>query len=67
MDASAKPYNAEAIKVYEKYKEDCLNAKFIILASMSSELQRQHQDMDPTTTIVHFKKMYGGQSTNTRY
>ncbi|XP_019425138.1 PREDICTED: uncharacterized protein LOC109334022 [Lupinus angustifolius] len=61
------PYNAEATKVYEKYKEDCLNAKCIILASMSSELQREHQDMDPTAIIEHLKKMYSGQSRTARY
>ncbi|KAF1870595.1 hypothetical protein Lal_00025879 [Lupinus albus] len=67
MAASANPYNAEEIKMYEKYKEDCLNAKYINLASMIYELQRQHQDMDPTAIIVHIKKMYGDQSRNARY
>ncbi|KAF1868185.1 hypothetical protein Lal_00018703 [Lupinus albus] len=62
MTAPADPYNVEATKVYDKYKEDCLNAKYIIIASMSYELQRQHQDMDPTTIIEHLKKMYDGQS-----
>ncbi|KAF1896249.1 hypothetical protein Lal_00018528 [Lupinus albus] len=40
MAALVNPYNGESIKVYEKYKEYCLNAKCVILTSMSSELQR---------------------------
>ena len=34
---------------------------------MSSELQRQHEDMDPTAIIVHLKKMYDTQSRTARY
>ncbi|XP_016168341.1 uncharacterized protein LOC107610868 [Arachis ipaensis] len=57
----------EATKAYEKYLENCLTAKCIILASMGSDLQRQHQDMDPPTIVEHLKKMYGAQSKTARY
>ena len=65
--APVDPNDAESTKAYEKYLEDCLNAKCIILASMSLELQRQHEDMDPPAIIEHLKKMYGGQSRTARY
>ncbi|KAL6316150.1 hypothetical protein AAG906_015980 [Vitis piasezkii] len=38
-----------------------------MLASMSPELQRQHEDMEPPAIIEHLKKMYGGQSRTARY
>ncbi|KAH1213618.1 hypothetical protein GmHk_14G041545 [Glycine max] len=59
--------DAKATKVFQKYLDECLTAKCIILASMSSELQRQHQDMDPYEIVEHLKKMYGGQSRMTRF
>ncbi|XP_019434901.1 PREDICTED: uncharacterized protein LOC109341445 [Lupinus angustifolius] len=33
---------------------------------MGYELQRQHQDMNPTAIIEHLKKMYYGQSKTVR-
>ena len=59
--------DAEATKVFQKYLDECLTAKCIILASMSSELQRQHQDMDPYEIVEHLKKMYGGQNRTTKF
>ncbi|XP_029154585.1 uncharacterized protein [Arachis hypogaea] len=57
----------EATKAYEKFLENGLTTKCIILTSMGSDLQRQHQDMDPPTIIEHLKKMYGAQSKTVRY
>ncbi|XP_025703145.1 uncharacterized protein [Arachis hypogaea] len=57
----------EATKAYEKYLKNCLTAKCIILTSMGSDLQRQHQDMDSPTIVEHLKKMYGAQSKTGRY
>ena len=59
--------DAEATKVFQKYLDECLTAKCIILALMSSELQRQHQDMDPYEIVEHLKKMYDGQSRTVRF
>uniref|UniRef100_A0A1S4BFR0 Uncharacterized protein n=1 Tax=Nicotiana tabacum TaxID=4097 RepID=A0A1S4BFR0_TOBAC len=56
-----------ATKIYHKYLKECLTTKCIILTSMSSELQRKHQDMDPTAIIEHLKKMFGIQSRTARY
>ncbi|XP_019435204.1 PREDICTED: uncharacterized protein LOC109341708 [Lupinus angustifolius] len=59
--------DAETISAYKKYLEDLMSTKCLILSSMSSELQRQHEDMDPTDIIAHLKKMYGAQSRTPRY
>ncbi|XP_019432930.1 PREDICTED: uncharacterized protein LOC109339857 [Lupinus angustifolius] len=59
--------DVDTIGVYKKYLEDLMSTKCLILASMSYELQRQHEDMDPTEIIVHLKKMCGAQSMTTRY
>ncbi|XP_070040051.1 uncharacterized protein [Nicotiana tomentosiformis] len=53
--------NVEGTKVYQKYLEECLVIKRIILVSMSSELQRKHQNMDPTAIIEYLKKMVDTQ------
>jgi hypothetical protein len=58
--APVDPTDNEATKTYEKYLEQSLIAKCIILAFMSSNLQRQHEDMNPAEIIEHLKKMYGG-------
>jgi len=67
VTAPVDPTNVEATKTYEKYLEQCLTTKCIMLASMSSNLQRQHEDMNPSEIIEHLKKMYGGQSRTARY
>ena len=67
ITAPADTNDAEATKTYQKYLEECLSAKCIMLASMSPELQRQHEDMEPPAIIKHLKKMYGGQSRTARY
>ncbi|RVX16184.1 hypothetical protein VitviT2T_016146 [Vitis vinifera] len=67
ITAPADTNDAEATKTYQKYLEECLSAKCIMLASMSPELQRQHEDMEPPAIIEHLKKMYGGQSRTARY
>ncbi|XP_025703951.1 uncharacterized protein [Arachis hypogaea] len=57
----------ETTKAYEKYLKNCPTAKCIILTSMGSDFQRQHQDMDPPAIVEHLKKMYGAQSKTARY
>jgi len=59
--------DSEVTNTYQKYMEQTLSAKCIILASSYLELQRQHEDMDPHEIINHLKKMYGGQSRTARY
>ncbi|KAL1363929.1 hypothetical protein AAHE18_03G181700 [Arachis hypogaea] len=45
----------EATKAYEKFLKNYLSTKSIILASMCSDLQRQHQDMDPPTITTRYQ------------
>ncbi|XP_019416360.1 PREDICTED: uncharacterized protein LOC109327642 [Lupinus angustifolius] len=59
--------DVDAVGAYKKYLEDLMSTKCLMLAPMSSELQRQHEDMGPTDIITHLKKMYGAQSRTTRY
>ncbi|XP_070039071.1 uncharacterized protein [Nicotiana tomentosiformis] len=53
--------DVEGTKVYHKYLEECLAIKRIIPASVSFELQRKHQNMDPTVIIEYLKKMVDTQ------
>ncbi|KAF1883392.1 hypothetical protein Lal_00042306 [Lupinus albus] len=59
--------DVEAVSAYKKYLDDLMSIKCLILASTSSELQRQHEDMDPTGIIALLKKMYDAQSRTVRY
>ncbi|OIT40578.1 hypothetical protein A4A49_38386 [Nicotiana attenuata] len=53
--------DVEGTKVYQKYLEECLAIKRIILVSMNFEVQRKHQNMDPTAIIEYLKKMFDTQ------
>ncbi|OIS97998.1 hypothetical protein A4A49_02451 [Nicotiana attenuata] len=53
--------DVQGTKVYQKHLEECLAIKRIILASMSSELQRKHKNIDPTAIIEYLKKMVDTQ------
>ncbi|XP_074300684.1 uncharacterized protein LOC141631983 [Silene latifolia] len=59
--------DANVLDIYAKYLEQSTTAKCIILASMTADLQRQHNDMNPPQIIEHLKKMYGSQSRTARY
>ena len=39
----------------------------ILLASMSCELQSQHEDMEPQDIIMHLRELYGQQARIERY
>ena len=56
----------EKVSTYRMWKNDSLTVKYIILASMSNELQRQHESMD-TQFILNLKELYGEQSRTARY
>ena len=57
---------AEEVSTYRMWKNDSLTVRCIILASMSNELQRQHESMD-TQSILNLKELYGEQSRTARY
>ena len=41
------------------WKDDSVTVKCIMLASMSNELQRQHEDMDVSFILFNLKELYG--------
>ncbi|KAL9443979.1 hypothetical protein AB3S75_017201 [Citrus x aurantiifolia] len=43
---------------YQKWQDDDLSARSYIVASMSSELQRQHENMpNPSSMILHLQEL----------
>ena len=58
-----KPVGKDATKnevaTYKMWQTDSLTVKCIILASMSNELQRQHEGMDTQSILLNLKKLHG--------
>ena len=53
---------------YEKWTDDDNKDRCYMLASMSNELQRQHEDIKTIKAILdHLKDLYGEQSQSTHY
>ena len=52
---------------YRMWQNDSLTVKCIILASMTNELQRQHDSMDTHSILLNLKELYGEQSRTARY
>ena len=52
---------------YEKHLEDTLNVSSLLLLSMTSELQKQHEDMDAYDMIISLKSMFENQMRVERY
>ena len=52
---------------YKMWKDDSVSVKYIMLASMNNELQRQHEDIDVPSILFNLKELYGEQSQTTRY
>ena len=52
---------------YKIWQNDSISVKCIILASMTNELQRQHESMDVLSIIQNLKELYGEQSRTARY
>ncbi|KAJ8768917.1 hypothetical protein K2173_023912 [Erythroxylum novogranatense] len=44
---------------YQRYIDDNEQATCVMLACMSPELQRQHENMDAPTMILHLKELFG--------
>ena len=53
--------------IYNIWKEDSVTVKCIMLASISNELQRQHEDMDVPFILFNLKELYEEQSRTARY
>ena len=52
---------------YQMWQNDSITVKYIILASMSNELQRQHDSMDALSILLNLKELYGEHSRTARY
>ena len=60
-------HNAE-VAAFDKWKDDDLRAKSYVLASMTNELQRQHEKMpDAKSMVNHLQELYGEHSRIARY
>ncbi|XP_040960236.1 uncharacterized protein [Gossypium hirsutum] len=52
---------------YKKYLDDMLDIGYVMLAIMTPELQKQHEDMVVYDMIQHLKELYEGQACQERY
>ena len=54
-------------EAFLKHSEDMDVACCVMLASMSPELQKQHEHMDAPTILLHLKELFEEQSKTKRY
>ncbi|KAK8506928.1 hypothetical protein V6N12_009240 [Hibiscus sabdariffa] len=47
---------------FKKHLDDMLDANCLMLATMSPELQKQHEDMNAYNMIQNLKEIYEGQA-----
>ena len=52
---------------YNMWQNDSLTVKCVMLASMTNELQRQHDSMDTNSILLNLKELYGEHSRTARY
>ena len=52
---------------YQRHLDDALDAKCLMLATMTSELQKQHEEMDAFDMIEHLKTLYQEQARIERF
>ncbi|CAJ2644759.1 unnamed protein product [Trifolium pratense] len=52
---------------YQKRVDDALDAKCLMLATMTSELQKQHEEMNAFDMIEHLKTLYQEQARIERF
>lgn len=63
-DATASRAEKDA---YKKHKNDALDVACVMLATMTSELQKQHEEMEAFDMIEHLKLLYQEQARQERY
>ena len=60
--------SADQQAALEKWMDEDNKAKYYILASMSNDLQQQHEDMRTTREmLVHLQELYGEHSHTARF
>ncbi|KAK8635314.1 hypothetical protein V6N13_023187 [Hibiscus sabdariffa] len=52
---------------FKKHLDDMLDVSCLMLATMSPELQKQHEDMNAYNMIQNLKEIYEGQARQERY
>ena len=57
-NAPAKDVEEEVRNEHQRHVNDNDQAVYVMLASMSPELQRQHENMDAHTMIMHLKELF---------
>ena len=65
----APPPNAPKAEkdAYKKHQDDALDVGCLMLATMDSELQKQHEEMGAFDMIEHLKELYQEQARHERY
>ena len=53
--------------LYQKHIDDDTDVTCLMLATMSPELQKQHEHMDACVMIEHLKRMFEGQARQERF
>ncbi|KAM7510984.1 hypothetical protein LguiB_009859 [Lonicera macranthoides] len=66
-EAPTQEATPEQVQAYNKHMDDDDTATCLMLAAMSSELQKQHEGMNAHTIILHLKELYDEQSRTERY
>ncbi|XP_052193798.1 uncharacterized protein LOC127802142 [Diospyros lotus] len=58
----------EELTTWQKWKDDDIHARYYMIASMSNELQKQHENMEHAAEIhLHLQELYGEQTRYVRY
>lgn len=52
---------------HKKHEDDALDIGCLMLATMNSELQKQHENMEAYDMIIHLKKLYQEQARHERF
>ena len=52
---------------YKKHQDDALDVGCLMLATMDSDLQKQHEEMGAFDMIKHLKELYQEQARQERY
>ena len=60
-DAPLDDADPVAIDTYKKWVTDSNEVQCIMFSSIGSDLQRQHEDMDPVVILARLRQMYGAQ------
>ena len=59
LDALGEDATKEDKATYKMWQNDSTSVKCIILASMTNELQSQHESMDTQSILINLKDLYG--------